>query len=355
MKVRGQYHLSREYKKLPPTHSGRPSVATVGIIGCGNFAFATIAYYLRQTYGAVLRGAMDIDINRAASLCEAFDMDYYTDDATDVLDDDQTRLIYIASNHASHAEYAIQALDRGKHVHIEKPHVVTESQLERLVSTMHKYPGRTSLGFNRPNSPLGLEVKRRLDAESGSAMFNWFVAGHELPTDHWYYDAKEGGRVLGNLCHWTDFVYYLMDCPDRYPLRIVPARAIQSDCDIAVSYVFGDGSIASITFSAKGHTFEGVRERFSAHKGNILMVLEDFRVLVIEDRERRDRVSLRFRDHGHRRKICDSFQMAHGSDNYDLSCTPAYVWETADMFLSTRRALEENREIVLEGYPFGNG
>lgn len=351
MKVRGQNHLRRQYRELPPRRRSRHSNATVGIIGCGNFAFTTIAYYLHRAYGAVLRGAMDVDINRAASIYEAFDVDYYTDDAADILNDSQVRIVYIASNHASHAEYAIQALERGKHVHIEKPHVVTEDQLERLTTAMQKYSGRVSLGFNRPNSPLGQEAKRRLAAETGTAMLNWFVAGHELPADHWYYDEKEGGRVLGNLCHWTDFVYGLIDRRDRYPLRVVPTRATQSDCDIAVSYVFGDGSIAAITFSAKGHTFEGVRERFSAHKGNVLILLEDFRVLVVENRERRECISLRFRDHGHSRTICDSFEMAHADAVQKPSCPPAYVWETAELFLATRRALEEDREVVLQGYP----
>lgn len=350
MKVRGQYHLKRTYERLPPARRSRPSSATVGIIGCGNFAFSTIAYYLKRAHGPVLRGAMDIDLNRAASLYDTFDVDYYTDDAGEIIGDDQIRLVYIASNHASHAEYAIQALERGKHVHIEKPHVVTEEQLERLLDAMTSSSGSVSLGFNRPNSPLGLEVKRHLDAEAGTAMYNWFIAGHELPPDHWYYRESEGGRVLGNLCHWTDFVFHLVDSADRYPLRIIPVRATQSDCDIVVNYVFGSGSIAAITFSAKGHTFEGVREHFSAHQGNTLMRLEDFRTLVVETRERRDRISLRFRDHGHQRKVLDSYKMAHEAQSRSLACSPAYVWETADLFLSTRRALEEDRELVLTGF-----
>lgn len=350
MKVRGQYHLNKRYGNLPSARRNRPSLATVGIIGCGNFAFTTIAYYLKRTYGSVLRGVMDIDIHRAASLFDAFDADYYTDDADTLLRDDQISLVYIASNHASHAEYAVEALKRGKHVHIEKPHAVTGEQLARLTKTMQESTGLVSLGFNRPDSPLGNELKRRLDTQSGTAMLNWFVAGHELPSGHWYYDEGEGGRILGNLCHWTDFVYQLIAPADRYPLRIVPARANQSDCDIVVSYIFGNGSIAAITFSAKGHTFEGVRERFSAHRGNVLLLLEDFKTLVVETREKRDRISLRFRDHGHRRKVCNSFEMAHGAHSPILSCTPEYVWETGELALATRRALEDNEEVVLNSY-----
>lgn len=348
LKVRGQLHLKKSYEQLP-TRPKRTSNATVGLIGCGNFAYATIAYYVTKRHGAALRAAMDTNLNRAASLAESYDADYFTDDAAEVLNDEQIRLIYVASNHASHAEYAIEALRRGKHVHIEKPHAVTEDQLGRLLEAMDEHPDKVTLGFNRPNSPLGVEVRARLSAQTGPAMFNWFVAGHELDADHWYFDEAEGGRVLGNLCHWTDFVYQLVASADRYPIRVIPARAAQSDCDIAVTYVFGDGSISAITFSAKGHTFEGVRERFSAHRGDVMLLLEDFRTLVVETRERRERIALRFRDHGHERNIEASYAIAHGLAPTSLACSSQYVWETGELFLATRQALETEREIYLTG------
>jgi hypothetical protein len=38
----------------------------------------------------------------------------------------------------------------------------------------------------------------------------------------------------------------------------------------------------SITFSAKGVTFEGVREVLNVHKGNLLANLMDFHVLTVD-------------------------------------------------------------------------
>src|SRR5437879_10567181 len=69
-KARGQYHMRKQYDTLPPLWGADRDEAHIGIIGCGNFAYSTIAYYLKKNYGRVLRGLMDIDVNRAASLCE---------------------------------------------------------------------------------------------------------------------------------------------------------------------------------------------------------------------------------------------------------------------------------------------
>lgn len=349
-KIEAQYHMKKRYERLPAIRCDGSNGRHVGIIGCGKFAFSVIAYYLKKNYGNVIRAAMDIDINRAASLFEKYHLDYYTDDAAKLISDPAIDLIFISSNHASHAEYAIQALEFGKNVHIEKPHVVSEEQLIRLCSAMMNSKGKVTLGFNRPNSLIGQLIKRYLDSQSGPAMYNWFVAGHEIPPDHWYYKEEEGGRVLGNLCHWTDFIYQIVAPEDRYPIQIKPTRSAKSDCDIAVTYIFGDGSIAAITFSAKGHLFEGVKERFAAHRGNVLICMDDFKNLVVQIVEKKHVVSLTFRDHGHEATIRKSYEMVRSNKEFDTESAVSYVWETGQLFLATKEALEENKVVVLTPY-----
>jgi hypothetical protein len=181
-------------------------------------------------------------------------------------------------------------------------------------------------------------------------MLNWFVAGHEIPADHWYYLPEEGGRILGNLCHWTDFSMQMVDPEHRFPVKISPTRGSKADSDIAVAYVFADDSLAAITFSAKGHTFEGVREHLSAHRGNVLLALEDFGALYAQCRERRERVRLRFRDHGHEDAIMRSYAMSARGGASEPGVNVGYVWDTAQLFLRTREALEHERTVIVEGF-----
>jgi predicted dehydrogenase len=352
IKVKGQYHMKRRYATLPPMPPSPENGGHVGLIGCGNFAFSNIAYYLKKNYGRVIRGAMDVDIHKAASVYEAYGLRYYTDVAQKIIADPEIDLVYIASNHATHAEYAIQALRAGKSAHIEKPHVVREDQLERLCAAMVESSGKVNLGFNRPHSRIGQTIKQHLESQSGAAMLNWFIAGHEISPEHWYFKEEEGGRILGNLCHWTDFVLQLVARENRYPLTINPTRGKKSDCDIAVTYTFGDESIAAITFSAKGHTFEGVRERFAAHRGNVLISMDDFKDLTVEVVEQKHRVAPFFRDHGHELSIRRSYELVRPKEGNPAPGYPVdYVWETGNLFLKTREALATNQEIVIHAYP----
>lgn len=348
-KVRAQYHMKRRFETLPEPVERNPK-GHVGLIGCGNFAFSTIAYYLRKSYGPVIRGCMDRNLERAASLFNEFKLDYYTDDAERLLDDERIDLVYIASNHASHAEYAIQALERGKSVHIEKPHVVSHEQLERLVTAMEGSRGSVGLGFNRPNSRIGKAIRDALAGEDGETMLNWFIAGHAIDPGHWYFSEGEGGRVLGNLCHWTDLIYQCIPEAGRYPITISPTKTVRSDADIAVTYTFGDGSIAALTFSAKGHTFEGVRERFAAHRGESLIFMDDFQTLLIERGAEKTNIRLRHRDHGHRAAIQASYEAARSEPGDPKRLSTAYIWETANLFLKTKDALDSGT--VQQALPF---
>jgi predicted dehydrogenase len=293
---------------------------------------------------------MDIDRGRADSIARRYGMHYSTQDGSEVIDDPEIDLVYIASNHASHADYAIRALRAGKAVHVEKPHVVADEQLVDLCRTITATSGRIRLGFNRPESAFGREISDLLRAQTGPMMLNWFVAAHEIPPDHWYYRPEEGGRILGNLCHWTDFCLRMVEESAAFPIQVIPVRAREADSDIAIAYIFGDGSIAAITFSAKGHAFEGVRERLAGHRGDLLLALDDFQQLRSDVGASKRRRKLLFRDHGHRDAILGSYNMSRQSQHQADGVGVEYVWNTAQLFLRTREALERDEVVVVEKF-----
>lgn len=352
VKIRGQYHM-RAVNRFEGSRWENDACRTpeaprrnVAIIGCGNFAFTTIAYYLKQQNPVFLRAAYDIERRRALSLCKIYGGAYAVADWRDILADQQVRIVFIASNHASHADYAEACLRVGKHVHIEKPHVVSQRQLSRLIGAMRQNPqSKVFLGFNRPRSPLFKQLQDSLSRESGPLMINWFISGHYIPDSHWYFDEKEGGRVLGNLCHWTDLTLHLVTMGKAFPCTIVPATPRGTKSDSVVSVIFADQSCASITFSAKGYAFEGVREQLNIQKGNLLANLADFQTLTLDVVERKHKMRLRHRDHGHKGNILHSFDGVRdiNTPGEDVS----YVAATAKFFLAIRQAIDSGETVIV--------
>src|SRR5262245_7379556 len=346
--IRGQFNMKRTYTTLPPISPARSSDHHVGVIACCIFGFGALGYFLTKNPGNVLRGGLDNDTNRAASFYQRYGLDYYTTDPDQLLDDPAIDLIFIASNHNSHADYAIRALERGKAVHIEKPHVVTESQLRALCSAMVRTGGKVRLGYNRPLSPLGRMIHERLSAQTGTAMMNWSVAGAPLPSDHWYYKPEEGGRVVGNLCHYIDFIFQMAPREKRFPIVIQPTKFDRPDENIAATLLFGDGSLGVMTFSTKGEPFEGDKERFSAHRSDCLIAMDDFNRLVIEEGSSKRIVQPFFRDHGHDANMRESYAMVRPKGNPGPGADVSYVWETGLVMLKTKEALDKGEPVRVE-------
>jgi predicted dehydrogenase len=353
VKIRGQYHM-----KAAQGFSGARWVndscrgadaaeRCVALIGCGNYAYSNIAYYLRKHTPRFLRLAYDRHQSRAMSLCKAYGGAAAVADWREILADPGVRIVFIASNHASHADYALACIEAGKHVHIEKPHVVNLEQLQRLAAAMHRHPEvKVFLGFNRPKSALFRQLQAVLATQSGPLMINWFVGGHEIAARPWYFNANEGGLVLGNLCHWTDLTLHLASLDRAFPCQIVPATPPGATTEAVVSLMFADRSCAAITFfSARGHAFEGVRETLNVQRGDVVANLTDFQSLTVELGQKKTRLRLRHRDHGHGANLVNSLERAvtEGAPGED----PQYVTATARLFLAVREAIDEGRSVSL--------
>lgn len=319
----------------------------VGLIGCGRFAFSTLAFFLEKHRGGVIRGVMDLDETRAQSLARHYGALYHTRDADAILDDPHIDLVFVAASHRSHAAYAIKALEAGKHVHLEKPHAVSLAELTNLCRAMSRSPGRLMLGFNRRNSPAMHLVKRRLDDEAGPATINWFVTGHKLPADHWYFATGEGGQLLGNLCHWTDALLHFVDEAHRYPIHVQALHPEPLHDRCIVGYRFGDGSVATITFTARAATFEGVRERLSGQKGNLLFFIDDFQRAKLCIDAKSISWRSRRRDPGHEATVCQSYFLTGRTGPPATGWSTGEVWQTGRLMLATKEVVRAGHSTTL--------
>jgi polar amino acid transport system substrate-binding protein len=111
-----------------------------------------------------------------------------------------------------------------------------------------------------------------------------------------------GGRILGEVCHFVDFVSYL--CGGEPQVSAVDALGGSSEpIEDSVSAIlrFGDGSIATIVYSALGDpSLEKERVEVLGEAG--AGVLSDFRSLALHRDGGRSLLEGK-RDKGHKREI----------------------------------------------------
>ena len=135
-------------------------------------------------------------------------------------------LVVVATAHDSHTRLACAALKAGHRVFVEKPPVVTEEDVHRLVAAMRAHPGAVEIGFNRRYHPLVRRARARLRQETGPVSISCLVKELTFEPDHWYFWPNQATRITGNLCHWIDLAVFLIeDQPMPVSRDAVPADA----------------------------------------------------------------------------------------------------------------------------------
>jgi predicted dehydrogenase len=257
-------------------------------------------------------------------------------------------LVYISSNPATHAEYAVKALEYGKDIYIETPHVVSIDQLHRLHKAMLSSEGKVFLGFNRPLSRFGNIITKRLNETSGQAILNWFVSDKLMPASA-QVDSDKESPELRNLCHWSDYLQRLAGSP-KFPVTIIPARWEQSEQNFTVSLVFADGTIGTITYGSHDNLSGETRESLSAQKGNLTIALDDFRRLIVEAVGDKKIYRKFHSEKGHKAAITNAYRNVHYNEAYYRTEEVSHILNTAWLFLNIREALQKKSQLIIRSY-----
>ena len=142
----------------------------------------------------------------AQHIAKKFGFAYATTDYQELLQDAAIGSVIITTRHNLHAALVLEALAAGKHVFVEKPLCLTEGELEEIEAA---YDGSRLLmvGFNRRFAPLAQEVKAMLAGRTTPLVMTYRVNAGYIPEDHWVHDPEVGGgRLLGEVCHFIDFM-----------------------------------------------------------------------------------------------------------------------------------------------------
>src|SRR5690606_10753280 len=177
-------------------------------------------------------------------------------DAAALIADPEINAVAIATRHDSHARLAADALSAGKHVFVEKPLALTREELSE-VRAAHASAGRLLMvGFNRRFAPHVRTMKRLLTGVTEPKVLVMVMNAGAIPPEHWTQDpAVGGGRIIGEACHHTEWMRFLVGAPitafGGRRMGKTEALAITED-KASITLGFADGSFGTIHYLANG-------------------------------------------------------------------------------------------------------
>ena len=278
------------------TASNEPGI---GLIGAGNFATVTLLPALQAAGTARLTGVCTASGVSAQHAARKFGFDFATTDVDEILSDDRTEAIVIATRHDRHADELAAVLRSKRHVFCEKPLCLNVAELSQVVAQWRAHEGRCSVlvGFNRRFSPMARQLRDYLGGGAGAYSIQYRVNAGALPANHWTRDrAIGGGRLIGEVCHFIDFISFLTSAE---PKRVRAVHPPTADEDLHLTLEMTDGSVASIAYVAQGGA-SLPKEWIEVHRSGRSGVLDNFRALALHGSSGRPKKRKRGQDKGHR-------------------------------------------------------
>jgi predicted dehydrogenase len=282
----------------------------VSFIGAGNFARGVLLPIVKRQPKLKLVSVATTKGLTAKNTADQFGFSQSTTDYQEILADENSQVVFIATRHDSHAQIAADGLRRGKHVFVEKPLAITEDSLREVMGAARESSGVLMVGYNRRFSPLAREIKVQFESRIGPMTIVYRVNAGQLASDHWTHDGAEGGgRILGEVCHFIDFVQLVTGAlPSRVYSERVGGRATGAIDDSAViSLSLSEGSIATIVYTASGDS-SVPKEHVEIFCDGSVATIDDFKSGSLVRDRKTTRLGGRTQDKGHANEIAAFFE-----------------------------------------------
>jgi len=170
----------------------------VAIVGCGKIADQHVQAIQRISDSVVI-AVCDHEPLMAQQLAERFRINACHSDLEELLRLEKPDVVHITSPPQSHCALALQCLDAGCHVYLEKPFTVTAQEAEVVLAEAQRVKRLVTAGHNYQFSFEMLRMREMLA--------DGFLGATPVHLEsYWSYDLGDinyVGPLLGNADHWV--------------------------------------------------------------------------------------------------------------------------------------------------------
>ncbi len=275
---------------LAPTVRVKPGeILALGVLGSGNYALSTFLPVVKKTGDLAPVGIVSASGVSAHHAARKYGYGFAASEPGSLFTDPAINLIAILTRHNLHTPQILAAFAAGKHVYCEKPLAIDQEQLAQVTDALEKEDHPIlMLGFNRRFAPLAKHLKTFIDKRQEPLYAHFRVNANMLPPEHWLiYPAVGGGRIIGEGCHFIDFLTFLVG---ENPLDVttigLPDEGKYNEDNIMITFRYPDGSLGTVSYLANGDK-SYPKEYLEVFSGGRVAILHDWRKLELVTKGRR--------------------------------------------------------------------
>ncbi|MGZ8651793.1 MAG: Gfo/Idh/MocA family protein [Actinomycetota bacterium] len=239
-----------------------------GILGTGKIA-RILAKAIHESQDGELVAVGSRDAERARPFAEEFGVPRHHD-YEGVVNDADVNIVYVATHHPAHREWAVRAADAGKHVLCEKPIAVRHADAVAIVDAARRNDVFLLEAFAYRSHPQTQRLVELLRSERiGDVRMIDAVFGYDAgpaPTNYLMAHELAGGGILDVGCYTTSMAHLVAAAAAGLPVvQTVNVGAAGSigptgvDHSTAASLLFETGAIARVACSIQANLDSSLR------------------------------------------------------------------------------------------------
>jgi predicted dehydrogenase len=234
-----------------------------GILGTGKIA-KILATAVAESRDGVVTAVGSRTAGRSEAFANEFGIARWYPDYAGVLDDDDVDLVYVATHHPSHREWAVRAAEAGKHVLCEKPIAVNASDAEAIVDAARRSGVFLMEAFAYRCHPQTERLLHLLcDGAVGEVRMIDAVFGYDAgpkPENYLLVHELAGGGMLDVGCYTTSMAHLV--ARTSLGVEVAETTDVAGVADIgptgvdrstAASLAFEGGILASVACSIRAN------------------------------------------------------------------------------------------------------
>lgn len=256
---------------------GGQTKGIIGIIGAGNFTKMTMLPAMKSANANIKYIASASGVSGTA-LAKKHNIEYSTTNYKEIINDDEVDLVLITTRHNQHAKIAIEALNAGKNVFVEKPLAINIEDAEAIITAYQKANKTVIVGFNRRFSPH-IQKMKSLIGNSPMNIIATMNAGF-IPANSWVHDLNVGGgRIIGEACHFIDLITFLTGSRVKNVcMNSLGTNPNENTDNASILLKYDNGSTGVINYFANGSKAYS-KERIELYSQERTLILDNFQTL----------------------------------------------------------------------------
>lgn len=198
------------------------SKVKLALIGCGGISKTHVSRFDKSLDRLDVVGAVDTRIEKARGVADIIPGCKAATNYRDILDD--VDAVLLALPHHLHRDIAVDCLEAGKHVLVEKPLANTRRECEDMISAAAASSKVLMVAYCMRFHPFLTKIKELLDEGTYGEVFQvsiWteqhtcFKKGDPNTFGLWASDARKlgGGQLFSHGCHYIDLLLWYLGKP----------------------------------------------------------------------------------------------------------------------------------------------